>query len=288
MREIEQSENTAGHLHSDTQDGGAGGEGGGQDGNDTQIHRAPSLDLLCAEIRVLHRRREFALKTNIRLENALAAFVRGNVFGFDPNAPEAARKKVLTATKKLLKEIREGGEHELAGMVFHTDTAKLPFKELEKQTHQAMEDLAQRLPVWPWVAAVKGFGAPSLASVIAETGDLGGYANPAKVWKRLGLAVIGGKRQGAPGSGASAEDWIAHGYNPRRRSVSWRCFDSFFRCQLGQEPLPYGVIYYAKKDDYLARGWPTGHADKAARRYVEKRVLRDLWRAWRDAETETE
>src|SRR5690606_15972320 len=49
----------------------------------------------------------------------------------------------------------------------------------------------------------------------------GSYKSIAAVWKRLGLAVMNGKRQGAPGQGATADDWIEHGYSGKRRSVSW-------------------------------------------------------------------
>lgn len=56
-------------------------------------------------------------------------------------------------------------------------------------------------------------------------------------------------------------------------------------------PGPYYAIYATKKAEYLARGeagdaaWVTKlHCDRAAKRYASKRMLRDLWNAWKLAE----
>lgn len=183
--------------------------------------------------------------------------------------------------------------------------------EIEKQ----MEALAKTLPVAPWVAATKGFGFGNLAAVIAETGNLSLYANPAKVWKRMGLAVIGGGRQRR----VTGKEALKHGYSPTRRSVMWNVGQCLFRAQsarvdkeTGEIKTPAGplrVIYdeqkalcmaklearaaadpeHAKKymkldaDGEPIKYSPKAHAHNMALRYVEKRALRDLWRAWRDA-----
>jgi hypothetical protein len=44
---------------------------------------------------------------------------------------------------------------------------------------------------------------------------------------------------------------------------------------------PYGAHYERKKTEYFERGLTSGHADKAARRYMAKMFIRDLWKAWR-------
>jgi hypothetical protein len=141
-----------------------------------------------------------------------------------------------------------------------------------------------------------------LAVVVGETttdaGDLGSYANAGKVWKRLGLAVFDGRRQGNPGDGATKDDWIRHGYVKHRRAEIWAFFsDTMFKHQWRGEktdddgnviapahPIgPYGEVYAERKAWNLAREMTPGHADNEARRYMTKRVIRELWQAWRKA-----
>jgi ParB-like nuclease domain len=163
-------------------------------------------------------------------------------------------------------------------------------------------DLARELPAWQSVGTVKGVGELGLAVIVGEAGDIGGYATPAKLWKRLGLAVFDGRRQGNPGADATAEDWILHDYNRQRRAEVWAFLsDVMFwaqwrgaRDEHGKDPKktdkpvavaahaigPYGAVYAERKAWNLARGWVPAHADADARRVMSKRFLRDLWIAW--------
>ena len=84
-----------------------------------------------------------------------------------------------------------------------------------------MVKAAKKLPAYSWAKSVKGLGDTSFATLVGECGDIGSYKSVSAVWKRLGLAVMDGKRQGSPGDGATPGDWIRHGYSRRRRSVSW-------------------------------------------------------------------
>jgi hypothetical protein len=172
-----------------------------------------------------------------------------------------------------------------------------------KKEEKKLTKLAKQLPVWEWVETVRGVGPLSLANIIGEARDLSNYANPAKLWKRMGLALIGDKRQGSPGKSATAEDWIEHGYCAARRSVMWTVGDCIVKsCKEGSE---YRDIYNAKKEDYLNRPWcggchikedkgedrehcTDGHAHNRAQRYTEKRFLRDLWRVWRNGSVKEE
>lgn len=171
--------------------------------------------------------------------------------------------------------------------------------------------LAKELPVWPWVEQVKGFGALTFAGVIGEAGDLSMYANPAKLWKRMGLAVINGGRQRCV-KGAEA---MQHSYSPQRRSLVWNIGECLIKQQgdyralylarmarevekCWEEGLQHATIIAATVKSWESRGLPTpvkvgkidpaqhrscGHIHNRAKRYVEKRLLRDLWRAWRQA-----
>lgn len=170
------------------------------------------------------------------------------------------------------------------------------FDSYRAELEKSMSGLARSLPVWPWVESVKGFGAMGLAIVVGEAGDLANYANPGKLWKRLGLAPFDGlaasswKRSTAPRK-LSAEEWIGIGYNQRRRSASWTIADSLLR-----QPGPYADAYRARRvyecekhPEFITgktnakTGNPqvTKQCDLRARRYAEKRLIKHLWQAWR-------
>lgn len=145
-------------------------------------------------------------------------------------------------------------------------------KSLEKR----MELLVTQLPVYDWGAGVRGFGALGLAQIVAECGDLANYANPAKVWKRMGLAVMDGERQRKHTDPAKA---LLHGYNPQRRSIMYNIADSLMK---GNRDGEYRTYYLAEKERQRGKlpDAPAGHIDNRARRHLAKRLLRDLWRAW--------
>lgn len=159
-----------------------------------------------------------------------------------------------------------------------------------KRTEKAMEKSAKTLPVAQWVDGIKGFGIASLAAVIGEAGDLSNYPTHSHLWKRLGLAVIdGGRQRLMPGA-----DAIIHGYSPGRRSVVWNVGQCVFKAQsqrvdketgeVKTEAGEYRKLYDARKEYELPRvDGKKAHAHNRATRYMEKKLMRDLWKAWRAA-----
>ena len=156
-----------------------------------------------------------------------------------------------------------------------------------KQVEKDMAKVAKTLPVAEWVDGVKGFGIGSLAAVIGEAGDLSNYPTHSHLWKRLGLAVIdGGRQRLVPGA-----DALVHGYSPSRRSVVWNVGQCVFKSQSQRvdketgevkvEAGEYRKLYDARKEYELTRVETKGHAHNRATRYVEKKLMRDLWKAWR-------
>jgi len=163
-----------------------------------------------------------------------------------------------------------------------------------KAIEAEMTALARELPVAPWVDGVRGFGLLGLASIIGEAGDLANYPNPAKLWKRLGLGLVGAERQQRKSGDAALE----HGYSPSRRAVVWTIGDSLFRAN-----GPYADLCRERKDHERAKAAAEGltvvpsaripkgrqaeyrsdgHIHARAKRWMEKRLVRDLWHAWRD------
>jgi hypothetical protein len=151
----------------------------------------------------------------------------------------------------------------------------------EKQLRNEMTKLAAKLPVCKWVDTVKGFGHTNLACIIGETGDLSLYANPAKVWKRLGLAVFNGKRQCKT---LNKELAIKMGYSPTRRSAVWTLGDCIIKAQgKGENAGKYRKIYDGRKACEFEKNkkMTPAHAHNRAKRYMEKRLIRDLWKVWK-------
>lgn len=206
-----------------------------------------------------------------------------------------------TDAERLYKAMAGKGEHDYAVMALAVSQPFIEARSLieaqRKQTEKAMEADAKRLPVAWFVEATRGFGYGSLAAIVGESGNLSNYANPAKLWKRLGLAVIRGERQRRV---TGLEAAIEHGYSPSRRSVVWNIGDSMFRAggpyadlcrerkeyerakaaEQGLTVCPAAKIPAKDKDKYRS----DGHVHNRAKRYMEKRLIRELWRAWRDTE----
>ncbi len=168
-----------------------------------------------------------------------------------------------------------------------------------KAAEKAMVQLAKHLSVWSWVEGINGFGALGLAQIVAEAGDLFSYSNPGKLWKRMGLAPYDGKAasQWRKQGGLKKEEWESLGYSPVRRSIMYSIGDSLLKKQ-----GPYREIYLARKAYEIATATAAGltvvpaakipekggdkyrsagHVHLRAQRYMEKRLLRDLWSRWR-------
>lgn len=118
------------------------------------------------------------------------------------------------------------------------------FTKAIKPIEKRLKELVKNLPVWRWVETINGFGAIGFAQIVAEAGDLNNYANPAKLWKRFGLAPYRGS---APSTwrvcgGLSKQEWKDAGYSPRRRSIMFVIGDSLIKKQ-----NTYRDIYLTRK-----------------------------------------
>lgn len=246
---------------------------------------------LIATIRGHHRRLQFFRKLKAKQYNALAAFLRLQM-GWTPELPERERARINKRATTLIAAVdreRKGKDviiedplaDELALVIIQTlmgmDLSIDGCAEAEK----AIEACAKQLPVWEsWGRDVKGFGVRSLGEIVGVAGDLADYPAYNKLWKRFGVAVIDGRRQGAPGKDATKDDWIAHGYSPTRRAVLWNATNPAFQAS-------HDRATYDRRRAHTAvthPDWPKGHSDNDARRYLGKRLLRALWQAWRRAE----
>jgi len=267
-----------------------------------EIHQ-PTLEMILEDYRL----RQDAIKAKTKLILQGLAVLR-RINGGDKDL----------ATKAWREAIDDAENPMRAYVDFHIAAIELCERrqtEIEKRLVRAVK----MLPIYEWAKGIKGIGDLSLACIIGEaTGNrtddgrfysVGDFKSVSALWKRMGMAVINGHRQGNPGQGASANDWINEGYSKTRRSVMWNIGNSLilsmgkFRPLFGEdvrandsytelqkvfaERARYEAARLPHKDGTPIKESATGkesyslHAANRAKRYVEKRLLRMLFAQWR-------
>ncbi len=169
--------------------------------------------------------------------------------------------------------------------------------------------LVKQLPIYAWMKETPGIAEAGIYGVVGEAGDLSNYSNPAKLWKRFGMGLVGGEPQRKCKDAIKA---IAHGYSPARRAAMWvtgvallKTAGPYRELYLERkqvehakaiaeglipvttsagtvkswEKLGLELLKVTKIDQKLHRS--AGHMARRAQRYMEKRLLRNMWRAWR-------
>jgi hypothetical protein len=266
----------ASHLVSATTDTNEGASG--QIAHGSHSHCAAALVEPTRQLRAV-------IDMQIALNNRIGALAR-QMLG--PSCADLADTKKRAAA--MLKAITKGKPTDecryvvafVSTMVQAQSTTMKALDEQRKTLEKHICKIIEDSPVWKqWAEPKRGVGSLTLAKIIGETGDLKTYSNPAKVWKRMGLAVCGGTRQGNAGKGATAADWEARGYSPRRRSLMW----NFGDCQIKSRGA-YRDLYDARKAEQNEVTMPDKyknkmHAHLSAQRYMEKRFLKELWGAWK-------
>lgn len=238
------------------------------------------------QLQELQSNREQSMRMEFRINNAARADIR-RYLNWNWDLPEKERAKINKDAADIMTAIENGQPHPIAPKILIHIQAKSNYINYREFLEKEMKRLAESLPAWSQMEQVKGFGLMGMACIIGEAGDLSNYANPAKLWKRLGLA---------PRSEYAS---ITNDGEPctkmpkRRRSVSWRVADSLLR-----QKNKYQELYYMRREHELVNhpecdkgtDKKTGKqkidkaADRRARRYAEKRLIRDLWNVWQGKE----
>ncbi len=277
------------------------------------------FDETVGRIRYWHRRRCYAMEQRKRADLALGSFIK-LMLGWEKDAPAAERTRISDNAKAIIHlgemelraaykdepfEIDEPDYLEWQGPILASIKARAPFTVEEKAATKELAALAVTLPAWQWGEPIRGFGAVSLATIVGEAGDLSEYPKKGHLWKRMGVAVMGDVRQGGLPKTAPAAAWIEHGYNRQRRSRMWNIGEALIK---GNADGEYRATYLARKlyereraeaagltvlpaaeikklvekKKRLASGFMSeGHIHRRAQRVMEKRLLRNLWQAWR-------
>lgn len=277
---------------------------------------------LFAQLKHFHRIRQFAMEGRKQSDLRLGALLRESL-GWSLSKPKEERdiiaehalaliatgEKLLKwqvivaekpATKRKPPDTSDPAFMEWQDVIMASLASRDPMAKTEDKATEQMETLAGELPVAAWWRANVFKGSlVSLAVLIAETGDLSNYATVSKVWKRMGVAVMDGVRQGGLTKSAPKAEWIAHGYVRRRRSLLFVIGDTLIK-----QNEHYRGVYLKEKDRqraiaeakglkvvpsakipkaHAAEFMSDGHVHNRARRYMEKQLLLDLWVEWRAA-----
>lgn len=227
----------------------------------------------------LHRRRWDMVRARQRLELQAQAVCR-RLEGGDK-----------TKAAKMWAAVRKDGDHPLRSWLAPYLAAMQPLLDEQAMTEKRLLAEVRKLPVIPWAQGIRGLGELSLSAIIGECGTgPGNFRSVSALWKRMGLAVIDGGRQRR----IAGEAAIEHGYNAQRRSIMWNIGDLIIRAQIrvvkdedGEKTDQrialgdLGQLYLDRKVYEAERVETAGHAHNRAKRYMEKRLLRMLWQAWR-------
>lgn len=234
---------------------------------------ADRMQQTIADIGAHYRELRYLTSSRIAISNRLGAYVR-RALGWSADLPEADQERIRKAAAKAISD----GDPRFADIVAATEGAAKAFEVAETGSARTLRKLAETLPVWTrFGAEIKGFGPLGLAVILGEAGDIGNYDGFAKLWKRLGLGIVGDKQQGKPGKHATAEDWIEHGYNAQRRAAIF----AYIGTPLLKADNLYRELYLRRKVYETERGKTKMHAHRAAQRYAEKMLIKHLWKAWR-------
>jgi hypothetical protein len=259
---------------------------GGHSVHDAQNERAAGNLLL--RLVEQWRRRQDMVRARISLELQAQAICRR--LSHDDKAKAG----------KLWAAIRADPAHPLRGWLNPFLVAMEPLAAAQKELDRTVETLARELPTYAWAKAIPGLGDLSFGGLVAETRiGPGAYRSPAALWKRMGLAVIDGQRQRRVTGKAALEQ----GFAPPRAALMWNIGNNIIKAQLRNEKDEagkridgsshaigaLGQVYLDRKAYQNDRNaeretpWPPLHIHNDSRRYMEKRLLLQAWRAWRRA-----
>ena len=262
----------------------------GDDGQMTADNRAARVivaDPLVVSIFDVYRQRTWLLRAEMKLTLQAKAVCRSICAGDKDEAD------------KLYAAIVDDKPHPLAALAASATMLMLNARAVltaPRETYEKrLEALAKQLPVADWCKETKGLGFLTLAKIVGEAKDApGSYRSPACLWARFGMGVLGdGTRQRKiAGDGA-----LELPYSPTRRSLMYLAGDGLLKAQVravkdekgkptGERVAigPYGQLYIDRRAYEEARECKPIVAHMRAKRYIEKRLLRELWRAWRAAE----
>ena len=161
----------------------------------------------------------------------------------------------------------------------HEIATQLALDEQERMLYSHVRSL----PVWKWIESIRGVSENALASVVGEAGDLNNYANPGKLWKRMGLALVEYKGEQVRQRKALDKKLATlMGYSPKRRAAMYIIGGNIIKARKGATGVAADLLAYyeAEKAKASGKGLSKAHSHYRAQGHMEKRFLKLLWREW--------
>lgn len=245
--------------------------------------------VISKELQGLQRQRAITIKSRNMQANRLQAIVAGTM-GYSSTMPEKERTKKFVEASELIKQVMEGtAETPMKAVIQTTMIGIDAFNVMKEALEKEMVKQAKLLPVAQWVSQTpqRGFGNLFLAIIVGECGDLWGYENPAKVWRRMGCApwefegktLMGATWRGGKEGKLPASEWESYGYSPRRRSIAYLVGEGIVK-QNGEGP--YRKRYDATK--LRIKELHPDYSDLRCHRHgmllATKKLLLNLWWNW--------
>jgi hypothetical protein len=251
-----------------------------------------NLEPLIEDIRSAYRWRKDLLKTEVGLTNRATGICR-RIVGYNPyEEDETVKNAKLLESKKLFRSVIQPEKHdhplrkEAAMSCLPVLIARDGIRKQRKMPEKRIEEFVQRLPAYDWWISINGCAALGLGLLVGEIGDFSSYDNPSKVWQRMGLGGVNTEKGFIPQQ-KTKDGALARlmGYSPQRRSISWQIGHSLL-----MKKGPYYDLYLKRKEYEVEQNEKLPddkkrskmHMHKRAHKFVEKRLLRNLWRVWRD------
>lgn len=204
-----------------------------------------SLNEVCEALGEWVRQRAGVVRRKVAIVNGVTSAV-ARMYGYKPDMTSEERewhfREAAKRIKRIVKGKERGDDHYCIRLVVNGMTGVRGFTESAKMYEQGICTLAKRLPLADWAnqPEQRGFGLPSLGTIIGEAGDLAKYAGPAKLWRRMGCAPFearGENRMGStwsrrkpPKNRLTSDEWTEFGYSKRRRSAMYVVGTSLLRC----------------------------------------------------------
>lgn len=294
----------ASQVSGETHSGGACFTPLDDDGQDLHDNQRPFAEVVTpkrrdqatiARIKTLYKQRNDIIRAHGNLTRQVTSICYHAV-GFNTFLPEKQRAAAMKAGNRLLADLKAGNLEaaivfDSAGYLLHV-IDQSGFDKQKRIIEKKMEKAVASLGMEDFIASVSGFSSVQLANIIGEAGDIANYGTVSRLWKRMGMAVIDGVRQSKQSDKGKALD---HGYNPSRRSAMWNIGETLIKAQIrsakddagektGESIAigPLGQVYLDRKKYYAALHLEKtkAHIHNDAKRYMEKRLLKMLWRAW--------
>lgn len=249
--------------------------------SDQEVYEAPSGTVAPAltHIRLLVKQRNYLIDQRRRTTLSAKAYAR-SVLGWKRDAGD------MSEIKKAASDLVDRA---FAGKTIDAPAALLSMLEVFarsldpiaselKRIEKTLKESVRALPIWKWAEAERGIGEVLLSSLIGELGDPGAYANPAKVWKRMGLSVTNAGEESTHSPIGSAMKNPLVGYCPRRRSVAFLIGDAFIKAR-----SPRRSVYDARKTYTEANrpDWTKLRRHRDAHRVMVKKWLIEFLKEWR-------